>query len=141
VEGAGTPRRWLVDAMNVIGSRPDGWWRDRDAAKRALVDQLASWLRATGEAVTVVFDGWAPDQMGGVEVASCPGGPDAADDEIARRVAGDPEPASLVVATSDRGLAARVRAGGATTEGARRFRARLEAPGEMPGDGTDTPTS
>lgn len=118
----------MVDAMNVIGSRPDGWWRDRRGAKVALVAQLTTWRQQTGEPVTAVFDGWAPDGIGGVEVASCPGGPNAGDDEIVRRVAGDAEPSSLVVATSDVGLAARVWAMGATTEGARRFRARLEAP-------------
>ena len=26
--------RWLVDGMNVIGSRPDGWWKDRDSAMK-----------------------------------------------------------------------------------------------------------
>ena len=30
-------RRWVVDASNVIGSRPDGWWRDRHAAMVRLV--------------------------------------------------------------------------------------------------------
>ena len=33
-------RRWLVDGMNVIGSRPDGWWRDRTAAMRRLTGEL-----------------------------------------------------------------------------------------------------
>jgi ADP-ribose pyrophosphatase YjhB (NUDIX family) len=32
----------LVDAANVIGSRPDGWWRDRAAAVRRLRDALAA---------------------------------------------------------------------------------------------------
>ncbi len=34
--------RWIVDGMNVIGSRPDGWWRDRAAARRRLVGELAA---------------------------------------------------------------------------------------------------
>ncbi|MGE5857760.1 MAG: RNA-binding protein, partial [Solirubrobacterales bacterium] len=38
--------RWLVDAMNVIGSRPDGWWKDRHAAMLRLVDQLERWVAA-----------------------------------------------------------------------------------------------
>ncbi|MBM3141325.1 MAG: NTP pyrophosphohydrolase, partial [Chloroflexi bacterium] len=33
--------RLIVDAMNVIGSRPDGWWRDRPGAARRLVRALA----------------------------------------------------------------------------------------------------
>jgi 8-oxo-dGTP diphosphatase len=37
----------VVDAANVVGSRPDGWWRDRAAATGRLRDQLAE-LAATG---------------------------------------------------------------------------------------------
>jgi hypothetical protein len=33
----------VVDAMNVIGSRPDGWWRDRGRATRRLIDQIDRW--------------------------------------------------------------------------------------------------
>ena len=42
--------------MNVIGSRPDGWWKDRHGAMVTLVDRLEGW--ATGESgdVTVVFE-------------------------------------------------------------------------------------
>src|SRR5437660_1180627 len=48
--------RWIVDAMNVIGTRPDGWWKDRHAAMARLVDQLERWTAATGDDVTVVFE-------------------------------------------------------------------------------------
>ena len=48
--------RWLVDGMNVIGTRPDGWWRDRDAAMLRLVDLLERWAAAEGEDVMVVFE-------------------------------------------------------------------------------------
>ena len=41
--------RWLIDASNVIGSRPDGWWRDRDGAARRLIAAV----RAHGEPATV----------------------------------------------------------------------------------------
>jgi ADP-ribose pyrophosphatase YjhB (NUDIX family) len=50
------PPTVVVDAANVIGSRPDGWWRDRAGAARRLVDQLAA-LAARGmpgEAGTVL---------------------------------------------------------------------------------------
>ena len=50
-------RRVIVDGMNVIGSRADGWWRDRPGAMRALVELLVAWASADGEALTVVFDG------------------------------------------------------------------------------------
>jgi uncharacterized protein YaiI (UPF0178 family) len=94
-----------------------------------LTADLDAWASALadGEAVAVVFDG-RPRHVGApahVDVAFAPGGRDAADDEIARRVRDDADPASLTVVTSDRALAARVRAAGAEVEGARTFRARL----------------
>ena len=48
--------RWLVDGMNVIGTRPDGWWKDRDAAMLRLVDLLERWVAGGGDHVTVVFE-------------------------------------------------------------------------------------
>ena len=48
--------RWIVDGMNVIGTRPDGWWRDRDAAMARLVNELESYAAATGDDITVVFE-------------------------------------------------------------------------------------
>jgi predicted RNA-binding protein with PIN domain len=122
--------RWLVDAMNVIGSRPDRWWRDRDGAVRRLVGALRGFVQETGDEVTVVLDA-GPDDLAGrsgrLEVVLAPRrGRDAADDEIARRVEADADPASLRVVTSDTALAARARAHGAAVEGAGTFRARLE---------------
>lgn len=32
----------IVDGANVVGSRPDGWWRDRAGATARLRDQLAA---------------------------------------------------------------------------------------------------
>ena len=114
--------RWLVDAMNVIGSRPDGWWRDRDAAARRLIEAL----RALDGEVTVVLDAGPPElagRDGRFEVAIAPRrGRDAADDEIARRLAADPDPASITVVTSDAALAARAHALGAAVVGAGEFR-------------------
>ena len=48
--------RWLVDGMNVIGTRPDGWWEDRHQAMVRLVDMLERWAAYGGEDVTVVFE-------------------------------------------------------------------------------------
>jgi len=134
-------RRWLVDGMNVIGSRPDGWWRDRTAAMRRLTGDLDALARETGEPVTVVFDG-APRETGGdrVEVRFARRrGPNAADDDIAALAAADDDPASLRVVTSDAGLAERVRPTGAELVGAGAFRRRLDAlgapSGEEPGGG------
>ncbi len=41
--------RLVVDGMNVIGSRPDGWWRDRAAAARRLVGRLEALAEASGD--------------------------------------------------------------------------------------------
>ncbi len=45
------PPTLLVDAANVVGSRPDGWWRDRVGAHRTLLERLLA-LAATGVART-----------------------------------------------------------------------------------------
>ncbi len=101
--------RWLVDGMNVIGSRPDGWWRDRDGAVRRLVAELREFADRGGHHVTVVFDGRP------VELEADPSpvdvlfasraGRDAADDDIVRLAVADPD---VTVVTSDAGLAARL---------------------------------
>jgi predicted RNA-binding protein with PIN domain len=118
--------RLIVDGNNVIGSRPDGWWRDRAAATRALVERIGAWA---DEEVVVVFDGHPPRGLPDpphVEVRFAErGGPNAADDVIAALVAGHPEPGSLRVVTSDHELARRVREHGAEVLGARGFRDRL----------------
>ncbi len=51
-----TPR-YLVDGMNVIGSRPDGWWRDRDGAARRLLARLQQLAAASDDELTLVLDG------------------------------------------------------------------------------------
>ena len=120
--------RWMVDASNVIGAKPDGWWRDREGATRRLLDQLGAFA-AGGEDVTVVLDAGRPEwagREGAIEVAIAPRpGRDAADDEIARRLVADLDPGSIRVVTSDAALAARAREAGAEVEGAGTFRRRL----------------
>jgi predicted RNA-binding protein with PIN domain len=121
-------KRWIVDGMNVIGSRPDGWWRDRSGAMRALAAQLDRFQDDTGELVSVVFDGRAREVPARVEVRfASRAGRNAADDEIARMVAADAAPGEVRVVTSDGDLATRVRAAGAEVEGAGTFRRRLDA--------------
>lgn len=120
---------WIVDGMNVIGSRPTGWWHDRTGAMRELVAELRLLADSGGEAVTVVFDGKPRDlgeDPGAVEVVFAPGGRNAADDEIARRVQEDQSPEELRVVTSDAALADSVRAAGAEVVGAGGFRRRLD---------------
>ncbi len=121
--------RWLVDGMNVIGSRPTGWWRDRPGAMRALSEELGQFARASGDELTVVFDGrpFELEAPTGVTVEFARRrGPNAADDDIAALVERDPEPGELTVVTSDRTLAGRVRDAGAAVVGAAEFRRRLD---------------
>ena len=115
--------------MNVIGTRPDAWWKDRHGAMVRLVDLLERWVAADGEDVVVVFEQppRPPITSTVIEVAHAPRPrPDSADDEIVRRLRADPEPGRIRVVTSDRWLADRVRAVGATVEPAESFRARIE---------------
>ena len=113
--------------MNVVGSNPDGWWRDRPGAMRRLVDELASFAASTGDDTTVVFDGRPFEvEADGVEIRFAPTrGRNAADDEIVRMVGTDPDAGGLTVVTSDRELADRVRALGAQVTPSRSFRERL----------------
>jgi len=113
--------------MNVIGSRPDGWWRDREGAWRRLARQLVDYSRETGDEVRLVLDGRRPrDWADEVETTFARGRRGAADDAIVALVEADPDPASLRVVTSDRELADRVRELGAQVTPAKTFRAELE---------------
>jgi predicted RNA-binding protein with PIN domain len=116
-------RKWVVDGMNVVGSIPDGWWRDRQGAMRRLAEDLAAFAERSGEQVTVVFDGKPfPVDATPVRVTFAPqGGRNAADDVIERVVGADASPGSIAVVTSDRDLAERVRAHGAEVVPARAF--------------------
>ena len=124
---------FIVDGMNVIGTQPDGWWRDRGAARRRLVQDLGRW-REAGMQITVVFDGRetagesAQAAARGVTVSFAPGGPNVADDAIVALVKGLSIPGDTVVVTSDRALVERVRQLGAAVESAKAFRSRLPGP-------------
>jgi uncharacterized protein YaiI (UPF0178 family) len=114
--------------MNVIGSRPDGWWRDRTGAMRRLAGELERFARATGDEVTLVLDG-RPRDVGdpqAIGVVFAPGGRDAADDEIARMVAADADPGSLTVTSSDHELVRRVTQAGGHVESSGALRRRLD---------------
>jgi uncharacterized protein YaiI (UPF0178 family) len=108
----------VVDGNNVMGSRPDGWWKDRAGAQRRLVEQIGAW---TQEPVIVVFDGAPPHPTPAAERVevryASRRGRDAADDDIAALVSGAEDPPFVV--TSDAGLARRVREHGAQVAGAR----------------------
>jgi hypothetical protein len=108
----------LVDAANVIGSRPTGWWRDRPGAARRFTERVRAAVVA-GELdapVTIVLEGQArkgADEgvADGVEVVHARG---EGDDTIAALAGAE---AQALVVTADRGLAERVRSAGGDVVG------------------------
>ncbi len=127
---------WIVDGMNLMGSRPDGWWRDRAAARRRQVATLAALSEREGATITVVFDGRdQPEEVAdgavlGVRVVFAPGGRDAADDVITAMAGSLADPLGSTVVTSDAGLARRVRRVGVAVMGVSAFGSRLAPAGE-----------
>ncbi|SDN21587.1 PIN domain-containing protein [Allokutzneria albata] len=116
----------IVDAANVVGSVPDGWWRDRRGANERLRDSLVP-LGDNGLPqiegpldVVLVVEGAARDVAGveGVRVLSAPGSGDDAIVDLVRAAV----PRRCVVVTADRGLRDRVTALGAETLGPRAVR-------------------
>ncbi|GAA4998828.1 NTP pyrophosphohydrolase [Actinopolymorpha pittospori] len=116
----------VVDAANVMGSVPDGWWHDRSAAAVRVRDALAP-IAAEGRAglpaeppleVVLVTEGAARgvESTPQVRVVLAAG---SGDDEIVDLVrAADPARRRIVV-TADRGLRSRVRDLGAEVVGPR----------------------
>ncbi len=100
----------LVDAANVIGSRPDGWWRDRAGAARVLVDRLRQAVRngALDAPVVVVLEGAGRAgagelEWGGVRVVHAAS---TGDDALVELATG--EEGSVTLVSADRALAARI---------------------------------
>ena len=111
--------------MNVIGTRPDGWWKHRGRAMAALVDRLERWASIEGDHVTVVFEQppSAPIRSSVIHITHAPkAAANSADDEIVRLVRADDRPGDIRVVTSDKTLTERVRAAGACTYPAEGFR-------------------
>ena len=121
---------WIIDAYNVLGSRPDGWWRNRRLALARLCDLIAAWR--TDEPVIVMVDGWPRAEVPerhwrGIDVRYARRrGPDGADRAIVDLVAASDDPGTLTVVTSDARLRDQVVAHGAAVEGAGTFRNRLD---------------
>jgi predicted RNA-binding protein with PIN domain len=116
--------RWIIDGMNVIGSRPDGWWKDRNGAMVALVDRLDRWASLQGDDVTVVFERppTIPISASVIEIAYAPkAAANSADDEIVRLVQADAR-REIRVVTSDRELINRVASLGTSVYPAAGFR-------------------
>ncbi|MGI8727150.1 MAG: NYN domain-containing protein [Solirubrobacterales bacterium] len=125
----------LVDGLNLLGARPDGWWRDRPRAMARLVDRLDRIANELPEEVVIVFDGREHQRVREAEtervgVRFAPGGPDAADKVIAAMVRSHPTPELVLVVSSDKRLRNMVRAAGGESVGAGQFTAaHLGGPG------------
>jgi hypothetical protein len=120
----------IIDAANVIGSVPDGWWHDRRGAAERLRDRIARAARAgalpPADEVILVVEGAArgiPDAPG-VRVVSAPGTGDDTIVELVRELGG-----KETVVTADRLLRERVTRLGAQVVGPRTFRDWLNVPG------------
>jgi 8-oxo-dGTP diphosphatase len=108
------PVQLLLDTANLLGSRPDGWWRDRAGATTTLLRRVGhavprtvelpdgSFVRVEG--VAAVVEGAA--RTVDVEGARLHRAPGSGDDELVRVATGD-----HLVVTADRGLRARLGAG------------------------------
>ena len=109
--------------MNVIGTRPDGWWKNRQGARVRLVEQLDRWASADAHVVTVVFEQPTSIHSSAIEIHHAPkAAANSADDEIVRLVRADDRPEEINVVTSDAALADRVRRAGAAVYPAAKFR-------------------
>jgi hypothetical protein len=120
----------VVDAMNVIGSKPDGWWRDRAGAIERLVAQVDRWAEGRDERVTVMLEHQPRDPLHPerVEVSwATAGGRDAADREILARLPAWLAEDEVTLVTSDRDLRAKAESLGAAITPSRPFRTALDA--------------
>ncbi|WP_367320269.1 NTP pyrophosphohydrolase [Streptomyces sp. HUAS ZL42] len=118
-----TPLLVIVDAANVVGSVPDGWWRDRRGAAERLRDRLAEdGLPGHSGAVEIVLvvEGAARgvESAPGVRVESAPGSGDDHMVELVAEAGGRP----CLVVTADRELRRRVTELGAQVTGPRAVR-------------------
>ncbi|MFE1949009.1 NTP pyrophosphohydrolase [Streptomyces sp. NPDC059524] len=109
----------VVDGANVVGSVPDGWWRDRFGAAVRLRDRLVAYGQRHGVEVVLVVEGAARgvESVVGVRVESAAG---SGDDHIVELVGRLGRPCTVV--TADRELRSRVEALGARTVGPRAVR-------------------
>ena len=108
----------VIDAANVIGSRPTGWWRDRAGAARDFTERIRAAVTdgRLDAPLIVVLEGRSREGADeavadGVEVVHAPGEGDDTIAVLAERHRG------AVVVTADRELAGRVRAVGAEVVG------------------------
>jgi hypothetical protein len=112
----------IIDAANVVGSVPDGWWKDRAAATERLRDKLAT-LPTQGVGtlqppvdVVMVVEGKARNITPSATIRVVPA-PASGDDTIVDLVRTSCTDRPCVVVTADRGLRTRVTELGASVLG------------------------
>lgn len=109
----------VVDAANVVGARPDGWWKDRAGAARRLHEALL--VADTGhDEVVLVLEGQAkqaarPGRDAHVRVVHAPRDGDG--EIVAQARAAAEAGRRVLVVTADRALAARCAGAGADAVG------------------------
>lgn len=129
----------VVDAANVIGSVPDGWWRDRRAAAERLRDRLVAYAADglpghPGPVELVLVVEGAARGLAGVEGVRTVDAPGSGDDRVVALVAEEGRGRPCVVVTADRRLRERVRDLGAEVVGPRAVRPEAGGPhGGPPG--------
>jgi 8-oxo-dGTP diphosphatase len=122
----------VVDAANVVGSVPDGWWKDRAGATERMLGKLARLVRGglPSQALGLTADVWFPEWMVVVEGQARRAAADGEVTLVRAEASGDDTIAAeahrlvsegclVTVVTSDRGLADRVAGAGATVVGTR----------------------
>jgi 8-oxo-dGTP diphosphatase len=129
----------VVDVANVMGSRPDGWWRDRAGAAVRLHAELVG-LAASGRGVppgetdppdfVMVLEGAAKAAAGRLSAASPAGSPPGA----ATPGAATPGAATPGAATTGAATTGAATTGAATTRAARAGEVRVVL---APGSGDD----
>ncbi|MFI9363357.1 NTP pyrophosphohydrolase [Kitasatospora sp. NPDC053057] len=138
---AAPPLLLVVDGANVVGSVPDGWWRDRRGAAERLRDSLVG-VAARGLPghpgpleVVLVVEGAARGVTGlpEVQVVSADGSGDDRIVELVREARAEHPARACLVVTADRELRTRVGELGAGTTGPRSVR----VPGISEGTGTN----
>lgn len=109
----------IVDAANVVGARPDGWWKDRARAASRLHDRLLV-ADVPGDRIVLVLEGQAkagvrPGKDAHVETVHAPKDGDSTIVRLARAAASDGH--EVIVVTGDRALGANVGGVGARVLG------------------------